>query len=114
MRINIQLRRTAEDIVEIGKDLIAVKESLPHGCFLPWIEAEFGMSQWAARNFMKFATTYGDNSGIIHDLSPTALYALAAPKTPIEVQEEIERRIEALQRALIATIKGSVEPDDAA
>ena len=87
-------RRTAEDIIEIGRDLNRMKERLPHGSFLPWIEAEFGMSEWAARRFMNVHSVYG-KSGSVPDLPPTALYELAAPKTPIEVREEVEKMIEA-------------------
>lgn len=41
--------------VEIGKELIAIKESLPHGQFLVWIEAEFGYSRRTATNLMQVA-----------------------------------------------------------
>lgn len=83
--------RTLNTIIEIGKDLIAVKESLPHGSFLPWIEAEFGMSDQTARRFMDVGRVYGTKSNIVLDLTPTALYELAAPKTPLEVREEVEK-----------------------
>ena len=83
-RIKLRLRRSAEDIVEIGRDLIAVKSSLGHGNFLPWIEAEFGMSEYTARNFMRVGDIYGKR-GTVPDLQPSAL---AAPKTPLEVREE--------------------------
>ncbi|GLR54331.1 hypothetical protein GCM10007923_55480 [Shinella yambaruensis] len=62
---------------------------------MPWIEAEFGMSMSAATRFMKVADVYGGKSNIVLNLDPTALYALAAPKTPTEVREEIEKMIEA-------------------
>lgn len=64
----------------IGRDLIAVKERLPHGQFLPWLEAEFGMSKITAQRFMGVAETYGDKSFTVKHLSPTALYELAAPR----------------------------------
>ena len=93
-RIKLRLRRSAEDIVAIGLDLIDVKASIGHGNFLPWIDAEFAMSEYSARNFMHVAEVYGKR-GTVPDLPPTALYELAAPKTPIEVREEVERMIEA-------------------
>lgn len=90
-RIRVRMKRTAEDIVAIGQDLTAVKGRLPHGAFLPWIEAEFGMGEDSARNFMRVGERYG-KSGIIPDLNPTALYELSAPSTPEGVREEVERR----------------------
>jgi hypothetical protein len=53
------MRRTAEDIVAIGHALIRQKAALPHGSFLPWIEAEFAMTPRTAQNFMKVAEQYG-------------------------------------------------------
>lgn len=100
---------TAEDIIEIGKDLIAVKARLPHGQFLPWIEAEFGMHRMTASRFMQVAEQYGDKSNIVLHLDPTALYELAAPKTPLEVREEVEKIIEAgaaITSAAPATLGG--------
>lgn len=38
-RIKLRLKRTVEDIIEIGRELKAVKDELPHGQFLPWIAA---------------------------------------------------------------------------
>jgi hypothetical protein len=47
------MRRTAEDNIAIGKALIRQKDSLPHGTFLAWIEAEFDMSERAAHRFLQ-------------------------------------------------------------
>jgi hypothetical protein len=33
------LRRSAEEIIEIGRDIIGVKATIGHGNFLSWIEA---------------------------------------------------------------------------
>lgn len=53
--------------------------------FLPWIEAEFEMSE-TANNMMRVATVYGDKSQTVWDLNATALYELAAPSTPESVR----------------------------
>lgn len=88
-RIKLRMKRTAEDIIEIGKDLIAIKEKLPHGQFLPWIASEFEMSEPTAKNFMAVARRFGDKTLIISDFNPTVLYQLAAPSTPDEVVEQV-------------------------
>ena len=41
-RIRDKVKKTVEDIIEVGNDLLAVKEKLPHGQFGPWLKAEFG------------------------------------------------------------------------
>jgi hypothetical protein len=51
-RIRQRMTRTAQDIVEIGRELIAVKDRVGHGNFLPWIEREFRMSEDTAARFM--------------------------------------------------------------
>lgn len=53
------------------------------------------MSDQTARNFMRVARAYSGKSDIVSNIDTTALYELAAPKTPIEVREEIEKMIEA-------------------
>ncbi|WPE22456.1 DUF3102 domain-containing protein [Shinella zoogloeoides] len=111
-RIKLRLRRSAEDIIEIGRDLLAVKERIGHGNFTPWLQAEFGMSEHTARRFMGVARQFGDKTSIVRDLDPTALYELAAPKTPIEVREEIEKMIEAgevVTKATIAQLNAEIE-----
>ena len=72
-----------------------MKERLPHGSFIPWIKAEFGMSDKTAQKMMQVARVYGGKSELSSHLDPTALYELAAPKTPIEVREEVERMLAA-------------------
>jgi hypothetical protein len=93
-RIKLRMKRTAEDIIEIGKDLIAVKEKLPHGKFLPWITSEFEMSHVMATKFMQVAERF--NGQILNNLifSPTTLYELAAPSTPDEVVEQVMEKAE--------------------
>ena len=78
--IKLRMRRTAEDIVEIGRELKAVKEALPHGKFLPWIEAEFGMTQRTAQNFMQVSEKFKCET--VSHFGPKVLYLLSAPSTP--------------------------------
>jgi hypothetical protein len=89
------VRRTAEDVIEIGNALIRQKKALP-GAFHAWIEAEFGWQERMAQRFMSIATKFGnaDRSNLT-GLSMHALTELAAPSTPPEVQAEVERRIAA-------------------
>jgi hypothetical protein len=88
------MRRTADDVIRIGQQLNHMKEKvLPHGSFLPWIEAEFEMTHKTATNFMNVAAKFGAKVEIVSPLVPTALYELASSSA--EVQAEVERRIAA-------------------
>lgn len=96
------LKRTAQNIIKIGKNLKAVKEKLPHGHYLPWLKAEFEMSERQALNFTRVATRFENKSAIIADLSPTIIYELAAPSTSDEIVEgvisgEIDPTLEAIR-----------------
>lgn len=102
-RVKVRLRRTAEDIVEIGKELLSIKGKLNHGQFLPWIEAEFQMSDRTARNFIQVASRF--KSEIISDFNPTVLYQLAAPSTPDEVVEKATEKAESGEKVSVEDVK---------
>jgi hypothetical protein len=94
-RIRAKVKRTLDDVIEIGNDLLAVKEALPHGRFLPWLRAEFGWGERMAQNFISVAGQFGSRPAIIADLAiaPTAAYLLAAPSAPEAA------RVKAIERA---------------
>lgn len=94
-RIRARVRKALEDVIAIGKDLLAIKEALPHGRFLPWVSDEFGWSERTARNFMSVAEWFGPKSAMIADLTiaPTAAYLLAGPSVPEQA------RVAAIERA---------------
>lgn len=83
---------TPEQVIEVGRRLIEVKERISHGLFLKWIEAEFDWGERTSQNMMATAVRF--KSEIIADLkiAPTALYELASPSIPDQaVREAIER-----------------------
>lgn len=104
-RIKLRLKRTVEDIIEIGRELTAIKAELPHGQFLPWIAAEFEMTPWTANQFMNAADRFGDKNEIITYFKPTILYALSAPSTPESVIEKAVEQAEAGDKVTVADVK---------
>jgi hypothetical protein len=66
-----------------------------NGSFLPWIETEFEMTVKTAQRFMNVASVYGAKYDTVSDLGLRTLYELAAPNTPQEVRDEVERRVAA-------------------
>ena len=68
--------QTAQNIIEIGKRLIKVKDNLPHGEYLNWLENKVDFSDRTARNFMKVATTF-ENWQPVANLGTRKLLALA-------------------------------------
>jgi hypothetical protein len=104
-RIRERVKKTVEDIIEVGNDLLAVKEALPHGQFLPWLKAEFGWSERSAQNFMSVAEQF--KSAKIADLpiQPSAAYLLAAPSVPDEAREKAVEKAEAGEEITFAAAR---------
>lgn len=48
-RIQQNVKKTLESIIEVCNDLPAVKEALSHGQLSPWFRAEFGWTERMAR-----------------------------------------------------------------
>ena len=94
-RVRASHQRTVVAIIEMGRDLLAVKAGLGHGRFGQWLEAEFGGVARTAQNYMRAAQSFGGNSAIVSHLPPATLYALAAPSTPGDVRSEIVARLRA-------------------
>ncbi len=85
--IRVLIKRTTQDIVEIGRKLIYVKDKLKHGQFGEWLASEFEWSQDSASNFMRVAQQFGENP-IISEFAPSALYLLSAPSIPETARAE--------------------------
>ncbi|MCM0751608.1 hypothetical protein DEA98_10420 [Brucella pseudogrignonensis] len=102
--IKAHMKSAAESIIAVGLALKRQKERLPHGMFLPWIEAEFGMSNVTASRMMNVAEIYG-KSFSLKDFTKEALYELAAPSTPQSVREQVEELIVDGQKVTAADIR---------
>lgn len=87
--IREQLRKTAQDIWEIGQSLAEVRAQLKHGQFETWLKAEFGWSRRTADNFINVYETFGNRANLAQiDIATSALYLLAAPSTPENLREQ--------------------------
>ncbi len=105
-RIREKVKKTVEDIIEVGNDLLAVKEALEHGQFGPWLKAEFGWSERTARNFMAVAEQFGKTAKIADlPIAPSAAYLLAAPAVPDEAREVAVEKAKAGEEITFATAK---------
>ncbi|MDW4677752.1 DUF3102 domain-containing protein, partial [Escherichia coli] len=80
--IKALMRRSAQDIVNIGQKLIEVKEKLEHGHFRKWLKAEFKWSVSAATRYMQVGEQFKYTNLIHLSIAASALYELAAPSTP--------------------------------
>lgn len=104
-RIKMRLRRTVEDIIEIGRELHSVKDRLPHGQFERWVESEFEMSKMTSARFMQAWERFGNKSNMVLLFSPAVLYSLAAPSTPDVVVDQAVAKADAGEVVNIAEVK---------
>jgi Protein of unknown function (DUF3102) len=90
--------RIKASVLEIGHDLLAVKEQLEHGQFCDWLSCELGMTPRSAQNYMQTARAFGEKSEIISYLPQALVYQLAAPSTPAPIRDEIVKRFDSGER----------------
>src|SRR3981081_1957699 len=50
--IKNMIAKTTESIIEVGRNLIAVKQQLDHGQFMDWVEIEVGIVKRTAQSYM--------------------------------------------------------------
>lgn len=89
------IRRSANDIIDIGQKLSEVKEQLGHGSFMNWLKSEFNWSVATATRFMQVSEQFKFVKLTNLQIAASALYLLAAPSTPEKA------RTEALERATV-------------
>lgn len=126
--IKERLKRSAQDIWEIGQKLFEVRSKLAYGQFDSWLTAEFGWSRRTAYNFIKVYEAFPERATVAQvSIAASALYQLSSPSTPQKVREDfIQRakdgekitrqdiRLASKQKKLVAsdTILNPAEPTD--
>ena len=87
--IKERLRRTAQDVWEVGQKLTQVRAQLEHGQFEGWLSAEFGWSRRTAYNFINVYEAFSETTNFYQlDIATSALYKLAAPSTPKSIRHK--------------------------
>lgn len=110
-RIRLMVKKTLEDSIAVGRELLAIKDALPPGQFALWLHAEFGWAGRTARNFMNVAERFGPKTATIAYLNipPTAAYLLAAPTVPEELCETAIARAEKGERITVSVARELID-----
>jgi len=107
--IKPRLKRAAEDIFVIGRELMGVREFLPYGSYVDWLDVEFSLSVRQAYRFISVAERLsGKSFDIMSKLPPTTLYMLAAPSTPDLAIEAIEAKVIAGEPVRVSTVRQAI------
>lgn len=88
------MKRTAQNIIEVGQKLLKIKQRLGYGRYRKWIEAEFNWSKSTANSFENVAKQFA-NVQNLDIFTPSVLYELAAPSTPESARQEAIARAKA-------------------
>lgn len=106
------VRRSAQDVCDLGAKLIEVKDRLGDGNFREWLRSEFGWSHMTAYRFIQVHERFGRNNLLQVDVAPSALYLLAAPSTPEEAVDEALERAADGERITHAAARGIIRESD--
>lgn len=99
------MRKTVDQIIEVGGYLKDVKGALNHGQFAAWLDQEFQWKERTAERYMNVAERF--KSVTVTDLyvAANALYLLSAPSTPQKAVNEALRRGKLGERITYQTAK---------
>lgn len=93
-------------IMAVGKKLREVKELLPHGQFLPWLEKHFPHSERTAQDYMRIFECFKSAPGaVLERLPERALRQLAGQSVPPEAREEVLRRVADLEKLMPSSVE---------
>ena len=81
--------KTTTDMIEIGRDLMSVKNKLKHGQFTSWVEAEIGISVRTAQGYMRLAILAEGKSATVSLLPSSTARMLAAKAAPPDIVEHV-------------------------
>lgn len=93
-RIKTLRRAATEHAVEIGRELLRVKQSLPHGAFVKWVERACEFKIRTAQDLMKLASEAGKDKQLVALMVPSTLRVYLAKTTPSTVRNTILKRLE--------------------
>lgn len=116
-RIEAEVRRANDSLVQIGRDLIAVRNRIGHGLFLAWIAAKFPWSQRVAYRLIAAAEAFGTvKPAVLGNLDQYAMHALSGRDVPAEARAEalsMARRGERVTHAMAIKIVRAARGDNA-
>ncbi len=93
-RIKSLRRAATEHAVEIGRELLRIKESLPRGAFVKWVEKACEFKIRTAQDLMKLAREADSNAKLVALMVPSTLRVYLSKTTPPAVRTSILKRLE--------------------
>jgi hypothetical protein len=97
-RIRMLRQKATEHAVEIGRELLRVKENLPHGRFVRWVEMECEFKIRTAQDLMRLARELGSHENLAALMLPSTLRIYLSKNTPVEARQQVRAKLESGER----------------
>lgn len=97
-RIKLLRQAATEHAIEIGRELLRVKESLPHGAFVRWVEKSCEFKIRTAQDLMKLAREAEPNTELLALMVPSTLRVYLSKTTPPAVRCTILNQLKSGER----------------
>ena len=111
--IKERLKRSAQDIWEIGQKLFEVRSELAYGNFDSWLKAEFGWSRRTAYNFIKVYEAFPERATVAQvSIAASALYQLSSPSTPKKIRHELIQRAKSGEKITRQDVRLALQPKE--
>ena len=94
--VRIHMRSMVNSALEIGIDLVEMKEACQHGEWMPWLK-EIGLSASTAANYMRIAREVSGDSKMAQLPYTKILALMAAPKEDREALAEVAENMSAAE-----------------
>lgn len=112
-RIKLLRQKATEHAVEIGRELLRVKESLPHGAFVRWIERACEFKIRTAQDLMKLAKSADANAQLVALMMPSTLRVYLAKTTTTDVRRSVLARLDNGERVSRSDVQSAVSTERA-
>jgi len=116
-RIKALRQEATEHAVEIGRELLRIKESLPHGSFVKWVEQACEFKIRTAQDLMKLAREAAADQTLTTLMVPSTLRVYLSKTTPPAVRTSVLKRLEngdRLSRSQLQSERIRVDPRSSA
>ncbi|SHH25139.1 hypothetical protein SAMN05444169_6542 [Bradyrhizobium erythrophlei] len=86
------IAKSTADMIQVGRDLLAIKDRLEHGQFTVWVEHEIGIGIRTVQMYMQMSRLAEGKNETISLLPPSTVRMLAAKSTSPEIVEKVIAR----------------------
>ncbi len=86
------IAKSTADMIQVGRDLLAIKDRIEHGQFTVWVEHEIRIGIRTAQMYMQMSRLAEGKNETISLLPPSTVRMLAAKSTSPEIVEQVIAR----------------------